>query len=443
MSSHRPPQLPGAFVVQPGRGVTLVVFDPHPLCCVIPQSKRVIRVPGHVLNVAVQAHAGIEKHGDGRPGPLLEAALQEVVHGSAGLSQARGSGDPDHTPVQQLHEIGFGGLVRDDPAGLATFGTLGAQSAVGVGCHFDFLARRVPLTSSLRHHGHKGGGLAGVPRYAMEQLGSCIKCAEERLNEGVDGIRFRLEGAPEGAAAPASQASKGRGKGRDTAEPEEEKSIVSFRCLDFLDVPWVREMGGMLGSLYIDTRFTESRGEGPIRSLRTVCCQLVERASTDGSLDCWYKEDELPRIVGLLGRAWSGIALMTEAEEEELSSLRCARGYDATRSCFIYRKEVKELLRGSFEQDANFRDYDLKASFPRAFGARHPEAGPGWTETSTCAGCSFWGKDARFGGLDARSGAPDALFGPKMGMSPHDSHMSHDQGSSRAGHVSAGTGSQK
>ncbi|CAE7948359.1 unnamed protein product [Symbiodinium sp. KB8] len=171
------------------------------------------------------------------------------------------------------------------------------------------------------------------------------------------------------------EASKGRGKGRDTAEPEEEKSIVSFRCLDFLDVPWVREMGGMLGSLYIDTRASPA----------------------DGSLDCWYKEDELPRIVGLLGRAWSGIALMTEAEEEELSSLRCARGYDATRSCFIYRKEVKELLRGSFEQDANFRDYDLKASFPRAFGARHPEA-----------------KDARFGALDARVGAAEALFGAKM-----------------------------
>ena len=151
---------------------------------------------------------------------------------------------------------------------------------------------------------------------------------------------------------------------------------MSFRCPDFLDVDWVRQMGAMPGSLYIDTRFTESRGEGPIRSLRTVCCQLLERASADGSLDCWYKEDKLPRVLSTQGRTWSGISLeeMTEAETAELSALRCSSGYDATRSCFTYRKEVKELLRGGFEQDANFRDYDLKTSFPRAFSARHPEA---------------------------------------------------------------------
>ena len=167
MSSHRPPQLPGAFVVQPGRGVPLVVFDPHPPSFVIPQSKRVIRVPGHVLNVAVQAHVGIEKHGDGRPGPLREATLQEVVYGSEGLSQARGSGD--HTPVpeqpqqgislvgprphspgatrvflvrrpqvQQLHEIGFGGLVRDDPASRFHFS------------HCRHLSLQTPM--ALKHH---------------------------------------------------------------------------------------------------------------------------------------------------------------------------------------------------------------------------------------------------------------------------------------------------
>ena len=128
------------------------------------------------------------------------------------------------------------------------------------------------------------------------------------------------------------KAKRGRGRGKDAAAPEQpEHSVVCFRCPDFLDVDWVRQMGAMPGSLYIDTRFTESRGEGPIRSLRTVCCQLVERASTDGSLDCWYKEDKLPQALGARGRTWSGISLeeMTEAETVELSALRCSSGYDA------------------------------------------------------------------------------------------------------------------
>ena len=131
------------------------------------------------------------------------------------------------------------------------------------------------------------------------------------------------------------KAKRGRGRGKDTAAAPEH-SVVCFRCPDFVDVDWVRQMGAMPGSLYIDTRFTDSRGEGPIRSLRTVCCQLVERASTDGSLDCWYKEDKLPHALGARGRTWSGISLeeMTEAETAELSALRCSSGYDATRSCF-------------------------------------------------------------------------------------------------------------
>ncbi|CAE6941720.1 unnamed protein product [Symbiodinium natans] len=127
---------------------------------------------------------------------------------------------------------------------------------------------------------------------------------------------------------------------------------------------------------YIDVRSGDSRGEGSALPLRSVCAQMLERASSDGSVERWYKEDKLPQIVGLRGRAWSGIPQeeMTDVEEAQLARLRCSRGYDATRSCFTYRKEVKELLRGGFEQDANFRDYDLKASFPRAFAARHPDA---------------------------------------------------------------------
>ena len=55
------PQLsPPLLVGQPCRGIPVVVFDPHPPSCVIAQSKRVIQVPRHVLNVAVQAHARVE-----------------------------------------------------------------------------------------------------------------------------------------------------------------------------------------------------------------------------------------------------------------------------------------------------------------------------------------------------------------------------------------------
>ena len=102
-----------------------------------------IRVPGHVLDVAVQAHAGIEKHGDGRPGAVREAGPEKAVHGDAGFPQARCVRDADHAAmpeqpqrrisligpgphgpgappvlpargpqVQQLHQIGFGGFLR-------------------------------------------------------------------------------------------------------------------------------------------------------------------------------------------------------------------------------------------------------------------------------------------------------------------------------------------
>ena len=107
-----------------------------------------IRVPGHVLDVAVQAHAGIEKHGDGRPGAVREAGPEKAVHGDAGFPQARCVRDADHAAmpekvqrrisligpgphgpgappvlpargpqVQQLHQIGFGGFLRGVSAG--------------------------------------------------------------------------------------------------------------------------------------------------------------------------------------------------------------------------------------------------------------------------------------------------------------------------------------
>ena len=86
---------------------------------------------------------GIEKHGNGRPGAVREAALEKAVHSDAGSPQARRVRDADHAPVpeqpqrcisligprphrsgappvlpvrgpqvQQLHQIGFGGFLR-------------------------------------------------------------------------------------------------------------------------------------------------------------------------------------------------------------------------------------------------------------------------------------------------------------------------------------------
>ena len=60
-----------------------------------------IRVPGHVLDVAVQAHAGIEKHGDGRPGAVREAGPEKAVHGDAGFPQARCVRDADHAAMPE------------------------------------------------------------------------------------------------------------------------------------------------------------------------------------------------------------------------------------------------------------------------------------------------------------------------------------------------------
>ena len=86
-----------------------------------------IRVSWHVLDVAVQAHAGIEKHGDGRPGAVREAGPQKAVHGAAGSPQARGVRDADDAPVPEEAErsvlfIGSGPHSSDAPPTLPARG---------------------------------------------------------------------------------------------------------------------------------------------------------------------------------------------------------------------------------------------------------------------------------------------------------------------------------
>ncbi|CAJ1458172.1 unnamed protein product, partial [Effrenium voratum] len=108
-------------------------------------------------------------------------------------------------------------------------------------------------------------------------------------------------------------------------------------------------------------------------SLRLACCQMLERNAASGGsgIESWYKEDNLLTLAQKKGRAWSGISAMTEDEAESLG-FKCSSGYDATRSAFTYRKDVKELLRGGLENGDFIRDYDMKASFPAAFLERHP-----------------------------------------------------------------------
>ena len=59
-----------------------------------------VRLPDHVLNVAVQAHMRVEKYGDGRLGAVREAVLEEIVHGSTGRLPGRCVRDAAHAPVR-------------------------------------------------------------------------------------------------------------------------------------------------------------------------------------------------------------------------------------------------------------------------------------------------------------------------------------------------------
>ncbi|CAJ1392115.1 unnamed protein product, partial [Effrenium voratum] len=166
-----------------------------------------------------------------------------------------------------------------------------------------------------------------------------------------------------------------RAKGKSRAEPENPtESCVSFKISDFIDPVFVAELGKMPLSLYADTRFADNRKHVQgFASLRLACCQMLERNAASGGsgIESWYKEDNLLTLAQKKGRAWSGISAMTEDEAESLG-FKCSSGYDATRSAFTYRKDVKELLRGGLENGDFIRDYDMKASFPAAFLERHP-----------------------------------------------------------------------
>ena len=102
---HVQPPAAARFVFQPGCGVSVVVFDPHPPSCVVSQSKCLIRVPWHVLHVTVRAHARIEEYGDGGPSAFRKAAPEKAVHGGAGLPQACCIGDADHSAVAEKASV--------------------------------------------------------------------------------------------------------------------------------------------------------------------------------------------------------------------------------------------------------------------------------------------------------------------------------------------------
>ena len=131
-------------------------------------------------------------------------------------------------------------------------------------------------------------------------------------------------------------------------------------------------------SLYADTRFADNRKHVQgFASLRLACCQVLERNAASGGsgIESWYKEDNLLTLAQKKGRAWSGISAMTEDEAESLGFKCSSGGYDATRSAFTYRKDVKELLRGGLENGDFIRDLTRPASQP-----------PSWRGTPRCFG---------------------------------------------------------
>ncbi len=83
------------------------------------------------------------------------------------------------------------------------------------------------------------------------------------------------------------QKGKGKGKGKKgdaqgVGPDGDQPSIVTFRCHDFVDIEWVKQIGAMSFSQYVDSRLAEHRelsddefeeGNIPRHSvtLRSVC----------------------------------------------------------------------------------------------------------------------------------------------------------------------------
>lgn len=173
------------------------------------------------------------------------------------------------------------------------------------------------------------------------------------------------EGACQSQRQPATAKAKGKGKGKKgkgDVPDEVQQSVVAFSYIDFVDIDWVKQVGAMPFSQYVDCRFAEHRevadaefveGNIPRHSvtLRNVCYQLVQRYEHAGQqgLQSWFKDDRLPAMVNIAGRLWGGIkaADMTDAEKAKFETLKRVQvGYDTTRPGFTYRKDVKELIRG-------------------------------------------------------------------------------------------------
>ncbi|CAJ1422994.1 unnamed protein product, partial [Effrenium voratum] len=230
------------------------------------------------------------------------------------------------------------------------------------------------------HAIRSGGERAGGSEDQVDRSGGGEQArgSEDQVDRSGDGARARGGGdqvVKSGGGARRRGQPKPRAKGKSRAEPENPtESCVSFKISDFIDPVFVAELGKMPLSLYADTRFADNRKHVQgFASLRLACCQMLERNAASGGsgIESWYKEDNLLTLAQKKGRAWSGISAMTEDEAESLG-FKCSSGYDATRSAFTYRKDVKELLRGGLENGDFIRDYDMKASFPAAFLERHP-----------------------------------------------------------------------
>ena len=126
-------------------------------------------------------------------------------------------------------------------------------------------------------------------------------------------------------------------------KPNEANSILWLQ--EFIDTSVIQQVLRLPG---IDGIKKKGGLYDHTHELKQVLESFLARADDSSTVSVSYREDNLCMAVGCQGRLMS------------------------SGGAFGLPKVFRQLLRGGLKQD--FRDYDMKASFPRAMAARHPWA---------------------------------------------------------------------